>query len=135
MSALEERLLKESKKIAIVGLSKKEEKISNIIANYLDSQGYDIIPVNPNYSEVLNKKCYPSLSDIPRDYEIDLVNIFRPSEEVQPIVKEAITLNIVGIWLQQGIKDEDSWELAAEHNIPMVMDKCIMTYHKALRGF
>jgi predicted CoA-binding protein len=128
-------VLTNHKTIAVVGLSRNPAKDSYQVAKYLKSAGYRIIPVNPFADRILGKKCYKSLLDIPETIEI--VDIFRPSEDVLPIVKEAIQLkNRVGtpklVWMQLGIANEEAEKLAIEAGLTVVMDKCIRTEHRHL---
>lgn len=126
MSNLKE-LLKNAKTIAIVGCSDDPEKPSYQVAKYLKSKGYKIIPVNPKYSTVLDEKCFPSLSQIPE--KIDIVDVFRKSEDILPIAKEAITLGIKCFWMQLGIKNEEAKQLLEKNNIIVVEDTCIKIFH------
>lgn len=97
------------KTIAIVGLSDKPERYSYEVAKYLQSQGFKIIPVNPNITEVLGEKAYPDLLQIPKDVQIDVVDIFRKSEDVFPHVKEAVERgDVKTIWMQEGVESQDA---------------------------
>ena len=126
----EKKILEESKIIAIVGLSLNEEKPSNMVARYLKKAGYTIIPVNPQYEEILGEKSYKTLSDIPES--IDIVDIFMRSEKVLPVVEEAIKIKPKCIWLQLGIVNEEAKSLAQKHGIPFFMDVCIKQEHARL---
>ncbi|MFN4245937.1 MAG: CoA-binding protein [Brevinematia bacterium] len=119
-----------AKVIAIVGLSPKEDRPSNSVAKYLKGMGYRIVPVNPGYDEILGEKSYKKLSDIP--FQVDIVDIFRRSEEVLPVVEEAIKLKPKCIWLQLGIVNDEAKKLAQENNILFVQDKCIKLEHQRL---
>ncbi len=123
-------ILKSSKTIAIVGLSPDKDRLSYEVATYLQQHGYRIIPVNPRASEILGEKCYPDLSSIPQ--RVDLVDIFRRSEEVFPIVKEAIKAGIKFVWMQEGVINEEAAQLAGESGVPVVMDKCTLKEHKRI---
>lgn len=125
-------LLKTIKTIAIVGISEDETKPSNIVARYLKSAGYKIIPVNPNYNEVLGERCYRRLSDI--EEPVDVVDIFMRPKAVLPVVEEAIKIRPKCIWLQLGIINEDAKRLAEENNILFEMDRCIKIEHARLLG-
>lgn len=127
---LKKKVLRESKTIAVVGLSQDTGKASNIVANYLMAHGYRIIPVNPKYSEILEQRSYPSLLDIPE--RIDIVDIFMRTENLMPYVKEAVTLHPKAIWLQLGIVNDEARKLAAFHNILFFMDQCIKIEHSKL---
>jgi predicted CoA-binding protein len=126
----EKEILEQSKIIAMVGLSPDKEKASNIVANYLMAHGYQIIPVNPGYDEILGQKSYKSLSDIPD--KIDVVDIFMRSEKVLPIVEEAIKLNPQAIWLQLGIINEEAKKLVEDKGITFFMNVCMKQEHAKL---
>tara|TARA_Y100001970_G_scaffold291583_1_gene429313 strand:+ start:18597 stop:19022 length:426 start_codon:yes stop_codon:yes gene_type:complete len=125
-----DKILDESKNIAVVGISKNTEKDSYKVAWYLENAGYNVIPVNPAVSEVLDKKCYPSLTDIPDDIQIDLVDIFRRPEFVAPIVDDAIKIGTKTIWMQDTIEDHESAKKAADKGIQIIMNNCTMREHK-----
>jgi len=121
--------------VAVVGLSRNPAKASYRVAQYLQSVGYRIIPVNPFVDEVLGEKSYKSLLDVPETIEI--VDIFRPSEDVPAIVEEAIKLkNRLGtpkvIWMQLGIVNEEAARRAKEAGFTVVMDRCMMVEHRRL---
>lgn len=122
------RILKDYKNIAVVGLSPKEDRPSHVVAKYLKSQGYRIIPVNPNADEILGEKCYPDLSSLPSP--IDVVDIFRRPEDVLPIVDEAIKIKAKVIWMQEGIINEEAAEKAGKAGLEVVMDHCMLKEHK-----
>lgn len=121
------RILAQTKTIAVVGLSPNADRPSNGVSRYMQSHGYRIIPVNPNESEVLGQKAYARLDDVPE--RIDLVNIFRRSEEAGRHVDEAIRIGARGVWLQEGVVDEDAARRALEAGLDVVMDRCIMKEH------
>ena len=118
------------KKVAVIGMSRTESKAAHFVPKYLSENGFDIIPVNPNSNEILNKKCYKKITDI--DDEIDIVDVFRPSEDVLPFVKEAIKKNPKVIWLQEGIHNEEAENLAKEHGIDVVFNRCMLAEHQRL---
>jgi len=118
------------KSIAVVGMSPKPERPSHYVALYLKENGYDIIPVNPGHSEIAGLKTYPSLSDIPS--KVEIVDIFRRSEYVMPIVKEAIKINAKALWLQDGIINEEASEVANSKNLLFVMNDCMLRRHHQL---
>ena len=122
-----EELLKTARVIAVVGLSAEREKASNMVARYMKEKGYRIIPVNPGQSEILGEKAYKSLLDIPE--KVDIVDIFMRAERVLPIVEEALKLKPKAIWLQLGIKNDDSRKLVEETDIGYVEDKCLKIEH------
>jgi len=124
------KILTEFKSIAVVGLSPKPDRPSYRVASYLKSRGYRIIPVNPNATEILGEKCYPDLSSIPE--KVEVVDIFRRSEEVPPIVNEAIKKGARAIWMQEGIVNEESARKAEKAGLLVVMNKCMYKEHARL---
>ena len=116
--------------IAMVGLSPNEEKPSNVVARYLKNVGYRVIPVNPQYDEILGEKSYRVLSEIPE--KIDVVDIFMRADKVVPVVEEAVKLNPKCIWLQLGIVNEEAKRIAESHGITFVMDACMKQEHERL---
>lgn len=121
-------LLKRSKTIAVVGLSDSALRPSHGVSAYMQSQGYRIIPVNPQIGEVLGEKSYPSLPGVPE--KIDIVNIFRRSEFVGEIVDQAIELKVPAIWMQEEVINEAAAEKARKAGIFVVMDRCILKEHR-----
>lgn len=126
------RILKENNTIAVVGLSKNWYRPSFFAAKYLLEHGYRIIPVNPNYSEILGQKCYPTLEDIPE--KIDVVDIFQKPEAVAPLAESAISIRANVLWMQLGIFHEESAKKAHEAGLDVVMDKCMKIEHARLFG-
>lgn len=122
--------LKQSKNIAVVGLSNSPLRPSFGVAAYLQTHGYHIIPVNPTIDAALGEKAYKSLGDIPE--KIDIVDIFRRSEFVLEVVDEAIKLKIPVLWMQEGVVHEAAAEKARKTGIFVVMDRCILKEHHAL---
>jgi predicted CoA-binding protein len=121
-------LLKNAKTIVVVGLSPKPHRASNQVAKYMQEKGYKIIPVYPREDEILGEKVYRSLDEI--DFEVDIVDIFRKSEDTPPIVEKAVKLpGVKCIFLQEGIKNEKSKEIAENAGIFYIEDKCIMVEH------
>ena len=118
------------KKVAVIGMSKHQEKAAHFVPKYLSENGFEIIPVNPNSDEILNKKCYKEINDIKDD--IDIVDVFRPSEDVLPFVKDAIKKNPKVIWLLEGIHNEEAENLAREHGIDVVFNRCMLAEHQRL---
>ena len=114
--------------IAVVGLSLKPERPSNQVARYMLVVGYHIIPVNPGHHQILNQPCYPDLLSVPG--KIDIVNIFRRSEQVLPVVQDAITKKAKVIWMQEGIVNEEAAKLAKEQGLFVIMDRCIKVDHQ-----
>jgi predicted CoA-binding protein len=131
MSAAEE-ILNFSRVVAVVGLSSKPDRPSYKVASYLKEQGYRIIPVNPAEKEILGEPCYPDLASIPES--VDVVDIFRPSEEVLPIVEEAIRIGAKAVWMQEGVINEEAANRAEEAGLRVVMDKCMGKEHRNLRS-
>lgn len=124
------KILRDAKTIAVVGLSPKEDRPSNVVGRYLKSMGYKIIPVNPGHSEILGERCYRSLVEIPD--KVDIVDIFRRPEDVPPIVAEAIKIGAKVVWMQEGIIHEASAKTAEENGVIAIMDRCILKEHKKL---
>ena len=120
-------LLKQSKTLAVVGLSDNPLRPSFGVSSYMQSQGYRIIPVNPTVTESLGEKAYPTLLDVPG--KIDIVNIFRRPEAVPEIVDEAIQLGVPAIWMQEGVVHEQAADKARKAGISVVMDRCILKEH------
>lgn len=123
-------ILRESKTIAVVGCSSNPEKYAYKIPKYLQEHGYRIIPVNPFAKEILGEKTYKTVSEI-KD-PVDIVNVFRPSEETLQVVKQAIKIKPKVVWMQLGIKNEEAAKLAETNGMRVVMDTCIMVKHKQL---
>ena len=128
-------ILEKYKTIAVVGLSWNPAKESYKVAKYLKAKGYHIIPINPFAEAILGEECYKSLLDVPETIEV--VDIFRPAEDVPPIVDQAIELkrrlgNPRVIWMQLGIVNEEAAKRARNANLTVVMDKCMMKEHKRL---
>lgn len=121
------KILSGKKTIAVVGISDKKERDSYRVSLYMKENGYRIIPVNPKINEVLGEKAYPDLSSIPEP--VDIVNVFRRSEEVPGVVAEAVSLNPAAIWLQLGVINEEAALLAQKKGIKVIMDRCIKIEH------
>jgi len=124
------------KTIAVVGLSNSPLRPSYGVSAYMQSQGYRIIPVNPQIAEALGEESYPSLLDVPIELakQIDLVDVFRRPEYVDEIVEQAIQLKIPAIWLQEGVINEPAAEKARQAGMFVVMDHCILKEHRARLG-
>ena len=123
-------ILRNYKTIAVVGLSPNKLRPSHGVSEYMKGQGYRIIPVNPGHAEILGEKCYKRLEDIPEPVEI--VNIFRRSEEAGKIVDSAIAIGAKVVWMQQGIEDQAAAERARAAGLDVVMDRCILKEHSKL---
>jgi len=124
------KLLKRITSVAVVGLSPKENRPSNMVARYLMESGYKVIPVNPGQSEILGEVCYPDLLSVPE--QIEVVDIFRRSEDVLPIVEQAVDIGALAVWMQQGIINSEAAGLARQKGIFVVMDRCIKVDHTTL---
>ena len=130
-SASDIRKILEQKNIAVVGMSKNEGKPAHFVPKYLIEHGYNVIPVNPTITEVLGRKSYPSIADISED--VDVVDIFRRSEDVPPVVNDAINKKgIKVIWMQSGIYNEEAERKAKENGIDVVFNRCMMVEHNRL---
>ena len=136
-----EQILKQYKTLAIVGLSQDPTKASHQVAQYLQEKGYNVIPVNPNAEQILGQKTYKTLLDIPPETQktIEIVDIFRPSKDVPPVIDQAIQLKKQHgkpyvIWMQLGITNQQAAEKAKEAELAVIMNKCIMTEHGHLFG-
>jgi len=123
-------ILKQYKTVAVVGLSEDPKKASHQVAEYLQSQGYRIIPVNPQCQEVLGEKCYASLKDIPEPIEV--VDIFRKAEAIPGIVKEAIAVGAKVIWMQLGLEHPQAAAQARAAGLQVVMNHCMKIEHSRL---
>ena len=116
--------------IAVVGMSPKPQRPSHYVALYLKENGYNIIPVNPGHSEIAGMKSYSNLLEIPS--KVDIVDVFRRSEYVVPIVKEAIKINAKAVWLQDGVINEEAAQVANSKNLLFVMNDCMLRRHHQL---
>ena len=123
-----DRILSDAKTIAVVGLSSDAARASNGVSRYMQSHGYRIIPVNPNEKSVLGEKAYARLEDVPE--KIDLVDIFRRSGEAGEHVDEAIRIGADGVWLQEGVVNEEAARRAIEAGLLVVMNRCILKEHR-----
>ena len=123
-------ILKKYKTIAVVGLSPKSQRPSNMVARYLIEAGYTVIPVNPGQDEILGLKCYPNLPAIP--LPVDIVDIFRQAGDVPPIVEQAIEIKAKVVWMQLGIVNEEAAQKAQEAGLAVIMDRCIKVDHQNL---
>ena len=123
-------LLKTSRTIAVVGLSSKRFRPSYGVAEYMQRNGYRIIPVNPLVETVLGEKCYPDLESVPE--RVDIVDIFRRAEFVPAIVEAAIRIGARAVWMQEGVVHEDAAERAATAGLVVVMDRCLLKEHRRI---
>jgi predicted CoA-binding protein len=125
-------VLQRCKTVAVVGISPKEVRPSYGVASYLKSKGYRIIPVRPDGDEILGEKVYHSLMEIPREIEIDVVDIFRKSEDVPPAVEDAIQRGAQVVWMQEGIINREACVKAEKAGLKVVMDLCMKKEHQRL---
>lgn len=125
-----EKILKESKTIAVVGLSPDPARASHGVAHYLQTQGYRIMPVNPFVEEVLGEKSYPDLASVPE--AVDVVDIFRRAKHVPAIVDAAIAKGARAVWMQEGIIHQEAAARAQEAGLMVVMDRCMFKEHRRL---
>jgi predicted CoA-binding protein len=126
------RILRECRVLAVVGLSASWHRPSFFAAKYMLEHGYRVIPVNPQYSEVLGQKCYASLREIPE--KVDLVDVFRKTSDVMPIAEEAIAIGARVLWQQLGVKNAEAASRAAAAGMDAVMDRCVKIEHGRLFG-
>jgi predicted CoA-binding protein len=118
--------------IAVVGCSPNPDRPSHAVAAYLQAVGYRVIPVNPGQSSILGEKCYPNLSAVPE--KVDIVDLFRKSEEVFPLVQEAIRIGAKVVWMQDGVEHEASAQAARAAGLKVVMNDCLLRVHRRLNG-
>ena len=126
------RILRKNRTIAVVGLSANWYRPSFFAAKYLQDYGYDIIPVNPNYTEVLGRKCYPTITDIP--HRVDVVNVFQRSDVVMPIAEATVEIKAKVLWLQLGIYHEQAVTVAYEAGLDVVVNRCMKIEHARIFG-
>ena len=126
------RILKENRVLAIVGLSANWHRPSHFAAKYMLEHGYRVIPVNPQYQEVLGQKCYASLLEIPE--KVDLVSVFRKTADVMPVAEDAIAIGARVLWQQLGVRNEAAAAKARAAGLETVMDRCVKIEHGRLFG-
>jgi uncharacterized protein len=126
------RLLEGARRIAVVGLSPKPHRDSNRVARYLQDRGYEIVPVYPREDEILGQRVYRRLQDIPGP--VDLVDVFRRSEELVPVAQDAVAAGAPALWFQLRCVNEEAARLARVSGITVVMDRCLMVDHSLLLG-
>jgi predicted CoA-binding protein len=126
------RILRESKVIAVVGLSADWFRPSYFAAKYMQEHGYRVIPVNPKYPEILGEKCYPSLRDIRQP--VDMVDVFRKTADVMPIAEDAVRIGAKVLWQQLGVRNEEAAARARAGGLETVMDRCVKIEHGRLFG-
>jgi len=118
------------KNVAVIGMSKNQSKAAHYVPKYLSENGYNIIPVNPTAEQILDKKCYSNVGEI--EQPIDIVDVFRPSDQVLPVIQEAIKKKPKVIWLQEGIHNPEAEELALKEGIKVVYNRCMLAEHQRL---
>lgn len=123
-------ILAAAKTIAVVGCSTDPAKEAHAIPAYLKEAGYKVIPIHPKAPEVLGERAYPRLDAVPE--RVDIVSVFRPSEETPEIVRQAAKIGAKTVWMQTGIENEEAWSLGRKAGIEVVMDTCIKTEHRRL---
>lgn len=122
-------ILRHYRTVAVVGLSPKAHRDSFKVSRYMQSKGWRIVPINPNASEILGERAYPSLTEAAKHERIELVDVFRNSEDVPPVMAEAIAIGAQAVWLQLGIRNAAAEAAAQAAGIPFVQDKCILVEH------
>jgi hypothetical protein len=125
-------ILGDAKTIAVVGLSSNPFRDSFEVAEYLQAKGYRIVPVNPNETEVLGERAYPSLLDVPEDVRIDVVDVFRRAADTPPVAEQAVQVAAKVLWLQDGIVNEDARRIAEEGGLTVIMGVCIRRTNRRL---
>lgn len=125
-----DEILAHCRTVAVVGLSPKEHRDSFRVAHYMQAQGWKIVPINPNAATILGETSYASLPEAAQFHRIDLVDVFRNSNDVPPIVDDAIAIGVKGIWLQMGVTHEAAATQARAAGLLVVQDKCLMVEHR-----
>lgn len=118
------------KKVAVIGMSKNSYKAAHYVPRYLSENGYGVIPVNPTTDRILDKKCFESITDVPS--EIDIIDVFRPSDQILSVIQEAIKKRPKVIWLQEGIHNQEAEEIARKEGIKVVFNRCMLAEHRRL---
>jgi len=126
------RILAQSRTIAVVGLSANWYRPSYFAAKYLQEHGYRVIPVNPNYAEVLGERCYPSVAAIPEP--VDVVDAFRKADEMPALAREAVAKGARVLWMQLGVRNEMAARIASDAGLDVVMDRCMKIEHARILG-
>jgi uncharacterized protein len=127
-----QRVLRESRTIAIVGLSTDPQRASWFVGSYLKSAGYTIIPVNPKAKEILGEKCYPDLASVP--VPVDLVDVFRPAAECLAVAKQAVAIKAKALWLQLRLINLEAAEFASKNGLTVILDRCVKMEHGRYHG-
>jgi len=125
-------LLNDAEVVAVMGLSSKPWRASHEVAAYLQEHGYRIVPVNPGETEVLGEPAYPTLLDIPREIEIDVVDVFRRAEHAPEIARQAVEIGAKVLWLQQDIVSDEAARIATEGGLDVIMGVCIRNVRERL---
>ena len=126
------RILRDTRTIAIVGLSAEWHRPSHFAAKYMQQHGYRIVPVNPRYGEILGERCYPSLPEI--GFPVDMVDVFRRTADVLPIAEQAVAIGARCLWQQIGVVNCEAAEIARAAGLDAVMDRCVKIEHARLFG-
>jgi predicted CoA-binding protein len=126
------RILTQRRTIAVVGLSAQWHRPSYFAAKYMQDHGYRIIPVNPNYSEVLGQRCYPGLTEIPE--QVGIVDCFRRASEMVPIARDAVAIGAKVLWMQLGIRNDEAASIAVAAGLDVVMDHCVKIEYARIMG-
>jgi predicted CoA-binding protein len=123
-------ILDHCRTVAVVGLSPKPHRDSYAVSRYMQSQGWHIVPINPNASSILGETAYPTLTEAARHHRIELVNVFRNSADVPPVVDEAIAVGAQAVWLQMGVVHDGAAQKARDAGLRVVQDRCLMVEHR-----
>ena len=126
------RILTEQRTIAVVGLSAQWHRPSYFAAKYMQDHGYRIIPVNPNYTEILGQRCYPSITDIGEP--VGIVDCFRRASEMVPIARDAVAIGAKVLWMQLGIRNDEAASIAIGAGLDVVVDRCMKIEHGRIMG-
>ena len=127
-------ILRDSKSIAVVGISERETRVSKYVSEYMQREGYTIYPVNPNLDTWNGLKVYDSVVDLPE--KVDIVDVFRRSSQILPLAGDVVEAGAKVMWLQQGIVNQEAAEIVSDAGIKVIMDSCIMVEHKSMKlGF
>ena len=118
------------KTVAVIGMSKHSSKAAHYVPKYLIDNGYDVTPVNPTTDKILNRRCYDSVTEI--DGSVDIIYVFRPSDQISLIIRDCIEKKPKVIWLQEGIRDFESEELARKSGIIVIFNRCMLAEHQRL---